>query len=43
MRAMIKWAAVVATAVLVLGGCVAAGARRSEGATMVKPGQIFAD
>ena len=43
MRAMIKWAAVAMTAVLVLGGCVAASARRSEGATTVKPDQVFAD
>ena len=42
MRAIIKWAAAV-TAVLFLGGCVAAGAPRAEGATTVKPEQIFAD
>ena len=43
MRVMIKWAAVAVTAVLFLGGCVAASARRSEGATTVKPDQVFAD
>jgi hypothetical protein len=43
MRTMIKWAAVAVTAVLFLGGCVAATARRSEGATTVKPEQVFAD
>ena len=43
MQVMIKWAAVAVTAVLFLGGCVAASARRSEGATTVKPDQDFAD
>jgi len=43
MRAMIKWAAVAVTALLFLGGCVAVRASRAEGATTVRPGQIFAD
>ena len=43
MRTMIKWAAVAVAAVLVLGGCVAVTARRSGGATTVKPEQVFAD
>lgn len=43
MRAMIKWAAVAVTAVLFLGGCMAASAPRAEGATTVRPAQIFAD
>ncbi|HEU5192527.1 MAG TPA: hypothetical protein VFX14_22835 [Methylomirabilota bacterium] len=43
MRVMLKWAAVAVTAMLLLGGCVTAHARRAEGATTVKPEQIFAD
>jgi len=43
MRAMIKWAAVAVTALLFLGGCVAARASRAEGAPTVKPEQIFSD
>lgn len=43
MRAMIKWAAVAVTGVLVLGGCVMARAPRAEGATTVRPDQIFAE
>jgi len=39
MRAMIKWTAVAVTAVLFLGGCLAARARHAEGATE----QIFSD
>jgi hypothetical protein len=43
MRAIIKWTAVAVTAVLFLGGCVTARATRAEGATTVRPAQIFAD
>jgi hypothetical protein len=43
MRAMIKWAAVAVAAVLFLGGCMAASAPRAEGATTVRPEQVFAD
>ncbi|HTK89192.1 MAG TPA: hypothetical protein VL948_03010 [Verrucomicrobiae bacterium] len=43
MRAMIKWTAVAVTAVLFLGGCLAARARHAEGATTVKAEQIFSD
>jgi len=43
MRAIIKWTAVAVAAVLCFGGCVTASAPRAEGATTVRPAQIFAD